>query len=532
MLASLIHASLANVIISSLFGIFVWLRGPRQPVQRLWMCFCLLVGVWSLGYGMMVNASTFSQAYFWQESCVYPGSILLPVVFFHFVLLLTHDAARRLLIAGYLLAAILMGMNVMGVLGSVRPQPPFHFYSSPLRFYGLYLFNFFAFVTYAHVLLIRRLLNVSDRAKNQLKFVLLGTSIAFCGGITTFFPVFNIPIFPYGIYVVPIYVFTISYAIFKHELMDMNVVIRKALLFSFVSAGLLAIYAGAVTFLARVFEGRQGSASAISSALAAIFITLLFNPLTSRIQRWINRRFPKVRLDPELLQEAAGGFAHEMKRPLSRISLPAELTLVDLQQVKTGAKNLDDVYPLIEQRMQYIIHQSQDAGHMIEAIRELSSFSSAPFEAAAIQDLIQRTLSVEAELIVRFGARIDLQLPEDPLIVKGRARQLEIVFINVIKNALEAMDSLPTGQPRLLRIEGKTEDETIVLSFIDNGPGIMAGNAEKMFQPHFTTKGARGTGMGLYLSAQIIQAHGGSIEASTNRAQGACLTIRLPKMLA
>jgi len=284
--------------------------------------------------------------------------------------------------------------------------------------------------------------------------------------------------------------------------------------------------------LARVFEGRQGSASAISSALAAIFITLLFNPLTSRIQRWINRRFPKVRLDPELLQEAAGGFAHEMKRPLSRISLPAELTLVDLQQVKTGAKNLDDVYPLIEQRMQYIIHQSQDAGHMIEAIRELSSFSSAPFEAAAIQDLIQRTLSVEAELIVRFGARIDLQLPEDPLIVKGRARQLEIVFINVIKNALEAMDSLPTGQPRLLRIEGKTEDETIVLSFIDNGPGIMAGNAEKMFQPHFTTKGARGTGMGLYLSAQIIQAHGGSIEASTNRAQGACLTIRLPKMLA
>gem|GEM_PF-4081871 len=45
MLASLIHASLANVIISSLFGIFVWLRGPRQPVQRLWMCFCLLVGV-------------------------------------------------------------------------------------------------------------------------------------------------------------------------------------------------------------------------------------------------------------------------------------------------------------------------------------------------------------------------------------------------------------------------------------------------------------------------------------------------------
>src|SRR5207302_7013802 len=185
-----------------------------------------------------------------------------------------------------------------------------------------------------------------------------------------FLPTYGLNIYPWGFAAITAFVVITSYAILRHHLMDINIVIKKTMVYSVVSAALAAVYVGTITLLAQVLGAHRGSASVFTSAFAAIIITLLFNPVRIRTQRWIDRHFPREHLDSELLQEAAGGFAHEMKRPLSKISLPAQLVLMELESVKSGKKTLEEVLPAVEQRLQFIVSQSMDAGSMIEAIRD------------------------------------------------------------------------------------------------------------------------------------------------------------------
>jgi signal transduction histidine kinase len=301
------------------------------------------------------------------------------------------------------------------------------------------------------------------------------------------------------------------------------------LLYSFVSAALASIYVGTITLLAHVLQGRREPASAYSSALAAIFMTLLFNPLRIRAQRWVDRYFPRERLDPGLLQEAAGGFAHEMKRPLSKISLPAELALMDLERVKSGEIAWEDALPGFERRLRFIVSQSVDAGYMIEAIRELSASSASPFVPVDLREVINSVLSVEKDLLEKQAIVVNLRLPSDLSLVPGHARQLEIVFINLIKNAVEAMGDLPSDQRRELRIEGQSEQGQVIVRIIDTGPGIRPEEMEKIFQSQYSTKGLNGSGIGLYLSRQIVQAHGGTIDVRSEPGQGTEFILRFPQ---
>src|SRR5207249_440192 len=102
----------------------------------------------------------------------------------------------------------------------------------------------------------------------------------------------------------------------RYQLMDIKIIIRRTLIYSFVTAVLTAIYVVITMVVARGLEGWVVSPNVFSSAAAACAMALLFHPLRMKIQRLVDRHFPREHLDPELLQEAAGGFAHEMKRPL------------------------------------------------------------------------------------------------------------------------------------------------------------------------------------------------------------------------
>jgi signal transduction histidine kinase len=507
--SSFSYYCMATSLLSIGLGIFVLLKGKRKAVNILWSLTCFSIALWSLGLGMIVRAGSFSSALTWS-SVLYAGAIMISIVFSHFALAVLKLRMQRIVLGGYLLALFLEVANAFGYLTTVKAHPPFNYYSVPLKIYPIYVVYFFFYFLYSHWLLFRGMQGAPDNIKNQIKYILAGTAVGYLGGATTYFMVYEINIFPYGVYVVPAYIFTVSYAIFKHQLMDINMVIRKTLLYSLVSAVLAAIYVGTITLLAQILGGRNGSVSAASSAMAAIFITLLFNPLRIRTQRWVDRFFPRERLDPTLLQEAAGGFAHEMKRPLSKISLPAQLMLLELKRVKSGERSWEDYLPALEEKLEFIVSQSADAGYMIEAVRELSSSAAVPFVPVNLSDVINTALTAEKDLLERRGVSVHVDLSDHLPTVSGRAKQLEIVFVNLIKNAAEAMTDTP--EPHKLDITAKSEGGSVVIRVKDTGPGIKQDEILNIFHPHYTTKGAHGTGMGLYLSEQIVLAHGGTID--------------------
>ena len=116
----------------------------------------------------------------------------------------------------------------------------------------------------------------------------------------------------------------------------------------------------------------------------------------------------------------------------------------------------------------------------------------------------------------------------------GMEDQLTQVFLNIILNALDAMEGNPEDRPPRIAIETRLEDGIKQRPFIlfrcqDNGPGISPQETRRIFEPFFTTKEVgRGTGLGLSVSFRIIDEHGGRISVEPSPGGGACFEIRIP----
>jgi len=119
---------------------------------------------------------------------------------------------------------------------------------------------------------------------------------------------------------------------------------------------------------------------------------------------------------------------------------------------------------------------------------------------------------------------IEHRFAADVPLVRFDAEQIRRVIINLVDNAVEAME-------RKGRIVVETErdqaNNVVRIVVADNGPGIPAAEREKLFLPYYSTK-RRGSGLGLAIVRRIIAEHGGSIEAADNTPHGTCFTIELP----
>jgi signal transduction histidine kinase len=124
---------------------------------------------------------------------------------------------------------------------------------------------------------------------------------------------------------------------------------------------------------------------------------------------------------------------------------------------------------------------------------------------------------------VEIVTRIDPKLP----ILQGEPGALNQVFLNLLKNAAEALAG--TGGHIYVDVQG--EDSEILVEIRDDGPGIAEENLGRLFEPFFTTKSAgAGTGLGLSMSQQIVMEHGGSIDVKTFPGEGTAFLVRLPTL--
>ncbi|MBW2412569.1 MAG: GHKL domain-containing protein, partial [Deltaproteobacteria bacterium] len=142
--------------------------------------------------------------------------------------------------------------------------------------------------------------------------------------------------------------------------------------------------------------------------------------------------------------------------------------------------------------------------------------------------LIEQTLFINSNLLKISGVKVEKNLdPNLPEIV-GSEDQLQQVFMNLVSNAAEAMESSGGGE---LKITSKllATEEKVQINVSDTGPGIAYVNISKLFEPFFTTKKkGKGVGLGLSVAYGIIQEHGGSIFVRSTVGSGATFQVRLP----
>ena len=124
----------------------------------------------------------------------------------------------------------------------------------------------------------------------------------------------------------------------------------------------------------------------------------------------------------------------------------------------------------------------------------------------------------------RVSLRRDLQAELPP--VSGDRVQLQQVVINLLMNAMEAMETV-TDRPRDLLVRSQQEGDQVLIAVRDSGTGIAPENVDRLFSSFFTTKSG-GMGMGLSISRSIVEAHGGKLWASPNAGPGATFQFSLP----
>ncbi len=218
--------------------------------------------------------------------------------------------------------------------------------------------------------------------------------------------------------------------------------------------------------------------------------------------------------------EMAAGIAHEIRNPLGGIELFASLLKKDLEHdaekkhlvehIQSGVKNMDRI------------------------ISALLLFAKSPRpsrQKCNAKELIENLLDDTSALTVPENVRITSSFDPDNLVVCGDKELLKQVFVNLIRNGIQAM---PKGGELKLATQkgtapgpGKDHRQFITLTVSDSGGGIPTDHLMKIFNPFFTTK-EKGTGLGLSISHNIIKAHQGTIDADSEEGRGTTFTVKLP----
>ncbi len=217
-------------------------------------------------------------------------------------------------------------------------------------------------------------------------------------------------------------------------------------------------------------------------------------------------------------QEVARRIAHEIKNPLTPISLSADRIARHLSRLslEPGAR------AILEECTQTIQQEVQTVKTLVNEFSRFSRFPSAQLMPCDLNEIVRGAMFL-------FEGRldaIDLNIELDsnlPLVVADK-EQIKRVIVNLIDNAAEAMTDAPVRQ--LTIATSQFSPDIVQLSITDTGCGISANDKEKLFLPYFSTK-ARGTGLGLAIVSHIITEHHGVVHVEDNYPSGAQFVIQL-----
>ena len=221
------------------------------------------------------------------------------------------------------------------------------------------------------------------------------------------------------------------------------------------------------------------------------------------------------------LGRVAAGIAHEIRNPLTGINSYL-YTVEDLL-------DSDTIDPDSMQMIKKIVGQIQLASNKIESvIKRVLDFSRPGAPAMGLINVnqsLEAAIKLSAVSLRKKGIKIDKLLDSDLPECYGDAHLIEQVILNLVDNAVKAMDN--NDAQKKIAIKSYSKNNKIYVQISDNGPGIPQVIRDKIFDPFFTTE-TDGSGIGLAISQRIVNDHNGSISVNGNPWGGADFTIELP----
>ncbi len=535
----LAYSSLLIVLSCAITSFLLFTRSKGNKAGIIWGLFCFLGTTWGIGVLIVSTTQNIQTAVLgWQIANI--ATIIAPVIHHHFVLAYLNLNKRVQLIVLYSLVFSLT------ILNFIKPE----LYFGELKFmfnefYYIYWPNdknpsylwmywgeYWALLLYSFTLLLNAYRKAEGVYKNRLKYIIFGSTVAWVGTHHDFLPAFGFDTYPYLNITLGIFPFIISYAVIRHRVLDINIVIKRSLIYSLLLTIITFIFLVLVVVFEKIFQKVFGYQTTWGSVLAAILIAFVFNPLREYIQRIVDKILFKATpielaeqnelLRTEVAEKEkfkaiatlASGIAHEVKNPLSTLK-----TFIDYLPAKHNDPEFMEKFGRLGNQ------EIERVNNLVHNLLNFAKPAPPEFKETNIQRLIEETLnlienSAQKNSIAISYSRLkttDYRLYLDP-------NQIKQAFLNILMNAIDAM---PNGGTLTITTSLSKDKRSYQIEITDTGCGIAPENINHIFEPFFTKKD-KGTGLGLSISYGIIEKHKGKIEVKSAVGVGTEFKIKLP----
>jgi len=241
------------------------------------------------------------------------------------------------------------------------------------------------------------------------------------------------------------------------------------------------------------------------------YTTIILSDLTDRKQA---ERLALRNEKYKTMAEVSAGMAHEIRNPLNSIGMNVQRLKLEFSPEAASRSEYEDFIDTIRSEVARL-------NGIVEQFLKLARFPEPKMESFRLDRLVRDTLDFIRPELAGRGIKLvaDLAGMPESLFDPGQIRQ---VVTNLVTNAAEAM-----GDSGALTVEGAPDGGDYRIVFSDTGPGIPAGERERIFEPFFSTKRG-GMGLGLAIAARILSEHGGTVRVQSAQGRGAEFVVSIP----
>jgi len=531
LLLNFVIALWIETITSFFIGIFFLIKGSQKS-HKLFAALAFTVSWWCFCQIWMVACDNPQTALLWGR-VGYASATFIAPFFMHFIIsFLQIKNKGRFLRFIYLISFIAASLKFTKY-GIEYVTPKFytkHFLIPNIAFH-LSITIFWLCTFYAFWKLFVAYRNSSGEKQNQLKYLIFSMLFGFTSGTVNFLLAYNInlPFSPFLTYSGSIWALIAAYAIFRHHLMDINIVVKRTAVYSILVTLITFFYFIIVYLMESFFRGFMGYKSIPwTLSVIALFI-LVFQPLKNLIQSIVDKIFFKTSqvIMAEELRKAqneikrterlkavgtlAAGMAHEIKNPLTSLKTFAEYLPV---------KYTDPVF--VEKFHKIVTTEVNKINEIVQQLLDFSKPKPLQLKEVNIHQIINQTLTLLSNSLIKHEITLVRNYSDTVPLIQIDPNKMQQVFCNLFLNSIDAMKN--GGKLIITTLQNNT---ILEITISDTGEGISQKDLEHIFDPFYTTK-TSGTGLGMSIIYGIIKEHKGEIAVKSEEHKGTNFIIKLP----
>ena len=512
-------------------GSSVYLTNPTGRSSLPWLLLNFASAIWSFGYFLMITASSASHAMTF-DWILHVAAICIPVAYFWFIVELT-EARTHYRDTLYALAAVGVAFELINdspfFLNPVLPKYIFNYAPDAGPLYIFFTLYFLSIICWALFILYKGIKNAPAERALRLKYVLVSSIAGFIGGGSVFFLTFNINFPPVPLILFALYPIIIALAIMRHNLFNVKLVATELLTF--------ALW-GLLLYQTIIAETSNDQIRSLFLFLAAIVFGIF---LIMSVKREVDarahievlaKRLEHANQRLKALDQQKSEFisiaAHQLRTPVTAIKGYSSLILEGSYGKTT--KKLHEVLTTIYDSSDRMADTIEDFLNVSRIELGRMEYHLEPFDLDAAVEETVRTFQLSAkEKGLKLTCKTDECAKEEHM-VQADAAKLQHVINNLIDNAIKYT---PEGSVSV-HISCDKPKRMIKVSVTDTGAGIPKEALSSLFSKFVRAKNAKtinvsGSGLGLYVAKQMIEAHHGKIWAeSEGEEKGSSFIFEVP----